>query len=74
MTTALRIPTEILDVEVAELLKAAPGPKVITELRSISPHSLSSVGKVDYLAAIDRQEVLRLETGGLGCNRWRRAA
>ena len=56
MTTALRIPTEILDVEVAELLKAAPGPKVITELRSISPHSLSSVGKVDYLAAIDRQE------------------
>ena len=56
MTTALRIPTEILDIEVAELLKATPGLKTITELRDINPRFLSSVGKVDYLAAIDRQE------------------
>ena len=56
MTTALRIPTEILDIEVAELLKATPGLKTITELRDINPLFLSSVGKVDYLAAIDRQE------------------
>jgi hypothetical protein len=56
MTTALRIPTEILDIEVAELLKATPGLQTITELRQINPRFLSSVGKVDYLAAIDRQE------------------
>ena len=56
MTTALRIPTEILDIEVAELLKATPGLLTITELREINPRFLSSVGKVDYLAAIDRQE------------------
>lgn len=56
MTTALRIPTEILDIEVAELLKATPGLQTITELREINPRFLSSVGKVDYLAAIDRQE------------------
>ncbi len=56
MTTALRIPTEILDIEVAELLKVAPGLQAITELREINPHQLSSAGKVDYLAAIDRQE------------------
>jgi hypothetical protein len=56
MTTALRIPTEILDIEVAELLKVTPGLRAITELREINPHQLSSAGKVDYLAAIDRQE------------------
>jgi Domain of unknown function (DUF222)/HNH endonuclease len=56
MTTALRIPTEILDIEVAELLKATPGLLTIKELREINPRFLSSVGKVDYLAAIDRQE------------------
>jgi hypothetical protein len=56
MTTALRIPTEILDIEVAELLKATPGLLTITELREINPRFLSSAGKVDYLAAIDRQE------------------
>ncbi len=56
MTTALRIPTEILDIEVAELLKVTPGLQAITELREINPHQLSSAGKVDYLAAIDRQE------------------
>jgi len=36
MTTSLRIPTEILDIEVAELLKATPGLQTITELREIS--------------------------------------
>ena len=56
MTTALRIPTEILDVEVADLLKAAPGYKVLGELIDINPRMLSSAAKVDYLAALDRQE------------------
>ncbi len=56
MTTALRITSEILDIEVAELLKATPGVHVITELKSINPLSLGAAGKVDYLAAIDRQE------------------
>ena len=56
MTTALRIPTEILDVEVADLLKAIPGYKVLGELIEINPMSLSSSGRIDYLAALDRQE------------------
>ena len=56
MTTALRIPTEILDVEVADLLKAAPGYKVLGELIDINPRMLSASAKVDYLAALDRQE------------------
>jgi hypothetical protein len=56
MTTALRIPTEILDVEVADLLKATPGYKVLGELIEINPRMLSASAKVDYLAALDRQE------------------
>ena len=56
MTTALRIPREILDIEVAELLKAKPGYKTLGELIAINPRSLSSVGRIDYLSALDRQE------------------
>lgn len=56
MTTVLRIPTEILDVEVADLLKATPGYKVLGELIEINPRMLSASAKVDYLAALDRQE------------------
>jgi hypothetical protein len=56
MTTALRIPTEILDVEVADLLKSTPGYKVLGELIEINPRMLSASAKVDYLAALDRQE------------------
>jgi len=56
MTTALRIPREILDIEVAELLRATPGYKILGELIQINPHSLGEAGKLDYLAALDRQE------------------
>ena len=56
MTTTLRIPREILDVEVAELLNAKPGYKVLGELIEINPRSLSSSGRIDYLSALDRQE------------------
>ena len=56
MTTALRIPTEILDIEVAELLRATPGYMILGELIEIDPRSLSGAGKLDYLAALDRQE------------------
>jgi len=56
MTTALRIPREILDIEVAELLRAIPGYKTLGELIQINPHSLGEAGKLDYLAALDRQE------------------
>jgi hypothetical protein len=56
MTTALRIPQEILDIEVAELLRATPGYKILGELIQINPRSLGSAGKLDYLAALDRQE------------------
>jgi hypothetical protein len=56
MTTALRIPREILDIEVAELLKARPGYKTLGELIEINPRSLSSSGRIDYLSALDRQE------------------
>lgn len=56
MTTALRIPREILDIEVAELLKAKPGYITLGELIEINPLSLSSSGRIDYLSALDRQE------------------
>ncbi len=56
MTTALRIPREILDIEVAELLKAKPGYKILGELIEIHPRSLSASGRIDYLSALDRQE------------------
>ena len=56
MTTALRIPREILDIEVAELLRATPGYTILGELIAINPHSLGEAGKLDYLAALDRQE------------------
>jgi hypothetical protein len=56
MTTALRIPREILDIEVAELLLAIPGYKTLGELIQINPRSLGESGKLDYLAALDRQE------------------
>jgi hypothetical protein len=56
MTTALRIPREILDIEVAELLKAKPGYKTLGELIEINPRALSSSGRIDYLSALDRQE------------------
>jgi hypothetical protein len=56
MTTALRIPREILDIEVAELLKVKPGYKTLGELIEINPRSLSSSGRIDYLSALDRQE------------------
>ena len=56
MTTALRIPREILDIEVAELLRATPGYKTLGELIQINPHSLGESGKLDYLSALDRQE------------------
>ncbi|MFM2155080.1 MAG: hypothetical protein RL382_981 [Actinomycetota bacterium] len=56
MTTTLRIPREILDIEVAELLKAKPGYITLGELIEINPHSLSSTGRIDYLSALDRQE------------------
>jgi len=56
MTTALHVPREILDIEVAELLKAKPGYKVLGELIQIHPRSLSASGRIDYLSALDRQE------------------
>jgi hypothetical protein len=56
MTTALRIPREILDIEVAELLQAKPGYITLGELIEINPLSLSSSGRIDYLSALDRQE------------------
>jgi hypothetical protein len=56
MTTALRIPREILDIEVAELLRAKPGYITLGELIEINPRALSSSGRIDYLSALDRQE------------------
>ena len=56
MTTALRIPREIIDIEVAELLRAKPGYITLGELIEINPRALSSSGRIDYLSALDRQE------------------
>lgn len=50
------VPSEILDVEVADLLKAVPGYKTLGELIEIDPRSLGASGRIDYLAALDRQE------------------
>jgi hypothetical protein len=52
----LHTPREILDVEVADLLRAKPGYKVLGELIEIDPRALSASGCIDYLAALDRQE------------------
>ena len=56
MKVLSHVPSEILDVEVADLLKAVPGYKVLGELIEIDPRSLSASGRIDYLAALDRQE------------------
>jgi len=56
MKVVSNVPSEILDVEVAELLNAKPGYKVLGELIEINPRSLSSSGRIDYLSALDRQE------------------
>ena len=50
------VPSEILDVEVADLLKAVPGYKTLGELIEIDPRSLGASARIDYLAALDRQE------------------
>lgn len=56
MTTALRIPAEILDIEVAEIARMAPGYKALGFLIDINPNMLSASGRIDYLTALDRQE------------------
>jgi hypothetical protein len=56
MQVVSNVPSEILDVEVADLLKATPGYKTLGELIEIDPRSLGASGRIDYLAALDRQE------------------
>lgn len=56
MKVLSNIPSEILDVEVADLLKAVPGYKTLGELIEIDPRSLGASARIDYLAALDRQE------------------
>lgn len=56
MKVLSNIPSEILDIEVADLLKAVPGYKTLGELIEIDPRSLSASARIDYLAALDRQE------------------
>jgi hypothetical protein len=56
MKVLSNVPSEILDVEVADLLKAVPGYKTLGELIEIDPRSLGASGRIDYLAALDRQE------------------
>lgn len=56
-TTASQIaPTEILDIEVGELLSAVPGYQTLGFLLEINPRSLSAAGRIDYLTVLDRQE------------------
>jgi hypothetical protein len=56
MKVVSNVPSEILDIEVADLLKATPGYKVLGELIEIDPRSLGASGRIDYLGALDRQE------------------
>ena len=48
--------TEILDIEIAELLTATPGYQTLGFLLEINPLSLSATGRIDYLTVLDRQE------------------
>ena len=54
--TVRNTPSEILDVEVADLLKVTPGYETLGQLIEINPRSLSALGRLDYLTVLDRHE------------------
>lgn len=58
MTTTLagKQATEILDIEIAELLTATPNYQTLGFLLEINPSSLSATGRIDYLTVLDRLE------------------
>ena len=49
-------PAEILDIEVAEIMRMIPGYVTLGELIAIDPRALTASGRIDYLSALDRQE------------------
>lgn len=56
MTTARLIDVAELSVHVSELHRAIPGAATLSRLSEIDPCSLSAVDRINYLAALDRQD------------------
>lgn len=56
MTTARLIDVAELSEHVSELLRAIPGATTLSRLSEIDPCSLSAVDRINYLAALDRQD------------------
>lgn len=56
MTTARLIDVAELSEHVSELLRAIPGAATLSRLSVIDPCSLSAVDRINYLAALDRQD------------------
>ncbi|CAN2177790.1 HNH nuclease [Candidatus Nanopelagicaceae bacterium] len=56
MTTARLIDVDELSQRVAELLHAIPGAATMARLSEIDPWTLSAVDRINYLAALDRQD------------------
>ena len=56
MTTARLIDVAELSEHVSELLRAIPGAATLSRLSEIDPCSLSAVDRINYLAALDRQD------------------
>lgn len=56
MTTARLIDVAELSEHVSELLRTIPGAATLSRLSEIDPCSLSAVDRINYLAALDRQD------------------
>ncbi len=56
MTTACLIDVAELSEHVSELFRAIPGAATLARLSEIDPCSLSAVDRINYLAALDRQD------------------
>ena len=56
MTTARLIDVAEISEHVSELLRAIPGAATLVRLSEIDPCSLSAVDRINYLAALDRQD------------------
>lgn len=56
MTTARLIDVAELSAHVSELLRTIPGAATLSRLSEIDPCSLSAADRINYLAALDRQD------------------
>lgn len=56
MTTARLIDVEVLSAAIADLLFATPSANTLAKLSAIDPFSLPAPERIDYLAALERQD------------------